>query len=183
MPRANKAISVLLSLPLLAPLPAGAAGSYVALDVMFPEYKESNTGFDTLRPTALAVRYGHRLTRALALEGRAGTGISSDSDSRLATTVDLSIDSVVGLYVRAATAPESDVALYALAGIATARVDAGDATSGSTIDGGTATDLSLGFGLETEISRDFSLSFEFLQIADKPDFDLSALTLGFKLDM
>lgn len=183
MSRSSHAISLLLSLALLAPPAAGAAGSYFALDFMFSEYKENDSGIDTLRPAALSVRYGRHLTPGLALEGRIGTGIADDSDSDLATTVDLSIDSVIGAYLRASIAPERDVALYALAGIARADLDAGDASSASGFNAGTETDLSLGFGLEAEISREVSFSFEFIQLAYKRDFDLSTLTLGLKVDL
>lgn len=186
MPRAIRSLHVLWLIVLWLPVApyANASEAYIALDYLSSEYEAMDPGTDPLRPPALSIGYGRNLSSHVALEARAGWGIGSDDDQGPpGTTVDVSIDSVLALYLRAATAPSRDVMIYALAGMTRTDLSVDASPSSPVITDFQETDLSLGVGVHADISDRLGLSVEYLQIADTGSFDLSALTLGLRFGL
>jgi len=148
-------------------------GLYFGVDVMEVEFE--STGFSNAKPIAVGLSTGYRLNEYLAVEARAGTGLSSDDARAGATPVDIEVDSFYGFHARGIL-PVSDILeLYGSLGYTYAdmkvRFPAGSLT-------GSDNGLSYGVGAALKISYSASVNLEWARMLDGDGFNLDALSLG-----
>lgn len=95
-------------------------------------------------------------------------------------SVELEVDTVLGLYLVGQTTAGGAVSVYGIVGFTlvdfTVDVDGGILGSGS--DSDDESDLSYGFGANFDVSDKVSLNIEFMQYLDKDDFEASAVSVG-----
>ena len=138
-----------------------------------------------LEPTAGVFRIGSMGENGIGFEGRIGVGLSDDdvsaSDPFLGDiSLELEIDTVLGLYLVGETTGTGAVSVYGIVGFTvvdyTVDVDAGILGSGS--DSDDESDLSYGFGANLDVSDKLSLNIEFMQYLDTNDIEASAISVG-----
>ncbi len=138
-----------------------------------------------LEPTVGIFRIGSMGDNGVGFEGRIGVGISDDDVSATDPflgdiSLELEVDTVLGVYLVGQTTTDSAVSVYVIVGFTmvdfTVDVDAG--ILGSASDSDDESDLSYGFGANFDVSDKVSLNIEFMQYLDKDDFEASAISLG-----
>lgn len=172
---------LLMSLPLLAiattamagGYPAGAAGSspYVGASIGVLRYDES--GLDTINPSLIIARVGFPLSPYFALEGRLGTGLSSDETAGNS----VSVGTIAGAYVKGSVALAPAFSLYGVAGLGTLSVNRNFGRGDSTNTG-----LSFGVGGDVALPGNLSANFEWTRFPSGNDlgfsYDANVLTAG-----
>ena len=123
--------------------------AYVGASAGLLRYDES--GLNTLTPSVIFARVGIPISSYLAVEGRLGTGISSDESHGFS----VSDGFFGGAYLKGSLALAPTVALYAVAGIASNTLHRNYGVGDSTDTG-----LSFGIGSDVALSRGMSLNFE-----------------------
>lgn len=122
---------------------------YVGASVGLLRYDES--GLSSMSPSAIMLRAGIPLTSFLAIEGRLGTGLSSDQSNGAS----VSVGTFGGAYAKGALALGSDVDVYGVAGIASVNLRR-NFRDGDTTDTG----LSAGLGADVNLARQLALNVE-----------------------
>ncbi len=148
-------------------------GLYFGVDVMEVEFQ--STGFSNAKPISVGLTTGYRLNEFLAVEARAGTGLSGDDARAGGTPVDVELDSFYGFYARGIL-PVSDILeIYGAVGYTYAdmkvRFPGGSIT-------GSDNDISYGVGAALKLSFSTSLNLEWARMLDGDGFRLDALSLG-----
>lgn len=155
---------------------AAMEGTYAGLQ--FGQFKYDQNEVDSVDPTMVVGRFGQSIDQYFGFEGRLGLGLSGDS-----TTVDdekfgVDIDYMLGGYGTARFPISDSIMPYAIAGVTFADFSAdGDDVAGS----GTQTSLSWGIGVEASVSPVASVGLEYMQYFDDSAYDVTALSLGFRM--
>lgn len=144
---------------------------YAGASVGLLRYDES--GLDTITPSVVFARAGLPLSSFFAIEGRLGTGLTSDSTHGFS----VSSGTFAGGYVKGSIALVPNFSVYAVAGIATISLDRnfGD---GSTNDTG----FSGGLGGDIRLTPQLWLNFEWTHLPSGTDagysYDSNLLSAG-----
>ena len=118
-------------------------------------------------PTAILGKLGQRLDDRYAVEGRFGLGVLDDSVS----AVDVSIDSLMGVYLLRYLPMNNTASLYGILGYTQAEVTTSPVgPSQSTRKNGVS------FGIGADLG---SINIEFIQYLDENDFDINAVSVGY----
>lgn len=122
---------------------------YVGASLGLLRYDES--GLDPVSPSLFIARIGLPITPYLAVEGRIGTGISSDNSAGAS----VSVSKIAGAYVKGSLPIMPTFAVYAVGGVATLGVDRNFGDGGATDTG-----LSYGLGGDVSLPRSLGVNFE-----------------------
>jgi opacity protein-like surface antigen len=127
----------------------GETTPYVGASVGLLRYDES--GLATISPSVIFARVGLPLSSFFAIEGRLGTGLSSDETNGDS----VSVGTFGGAYAKGSVAVAPIFSLYAVAGVATVNLhrNYGDGDS-------TNTGFSAGAGGDVRLMRALYLNFE-----------------------
>lgn len=131
---------------------------YVGASIGLLQYDES--GLSTLSPSVLVVRAGLPLTSFFAIEGRLGTGLTSDQTNGNS----VSAGTYGGAYVKGSVALGSEFSLYGVAGLASVNLHR-NFLDGDTTDTG----LSAGIGGDLELMDNLALNFEWTYLPSGSD--------------
>lgn len=145
-----------------------AADPYVGVNWIRATYDES--GFETVNPTALAVRVGAEVNPNLAIEGRLGVGLAEDTVSG----IDLEIDNFYGAYVRGLL-PLGTVTPYGLLGWTKGKATA---SAGSVSVSESDSDLSYAVGVDAWLSKTVALNAEIGRLLKGDGYKIDALSFG-----
>ena len=137
-------------------------------------FEFSADGIPDTDPMAAIGRLGYGVADNFAIEGRLGLGIKDDEIG--SSGDDLEIDEMVGAYVVGHIPVDPDVSLYGLAGFThgSADIDLGNNVSISDDD----ESVSLGVGVEADITDRVSGYVEWVDYIDGSDYDVTALSAG-----
>lgn len=131
---------------------------YVGASVGLLRYDEG--GLSSVSPSVIILRAGIPLSSYFAIEGRLGTGISSDE----ANGNSVSVGTLGGAYAKGAIALTRKFSIYAVAGIASINLHRnfrdGDTTN---------TGLSAGIGGDVHLVHALSLNFEWTHLPGGTD--------------
>lgn len=130
-----------------------APSAYVGLNLGALRYDED--GLDTITPTAAILRLGVPVSRNLAFEGRAGTGLGSTSTNGYGVT----LNSMYAAYVKGSIPLAPTFSLYAVGGVAGVNLKR-DFGVGSTSDTG----LSFGVGADINLGGGAGLNIEWTRL-------------------
>lgn len=144
---------------------------YVGASIGLLQYDES--GLSSLSPSVIMVRAGLPLSSYLAIEGRIGTGLSSDQTNGAS----VSVATYGGAYAKGAIALTPEFSVYGVAGLAVVSLHRnfhdGDTTN---------TGLSAGVGGDLRLERAMALNFEWTYLPSGTDaghsFDSNLLSVG-----
>ena len=147
-------------------LAASEGDTYGGLQYGLVTYSED--GFPDAEPTALVGRYGKFVKDNVAVEGRFGIGLQDDT----VLGIDVEVDTFFGVYGVFHVSSNSDTSLYGVLGFTKGEVTASvPGFSFSQDDSG----LSYGFGVDIN-----SFNIEYMLYLDETDYDVSAISFGFK---
>lgn len=122
---------------------------YVGASIGLLRYDES--GLSSLSPSVLVLRAGIPLSSFFAIEGRLGTGLSSDQTNGAS----VSAGTFGGAYAKGSLALTPKFSIYGVAGIAVMNLHR-NFLDGDTTDTG----LSAGVGGDLKLTEDLGLNFE-----------------------
>ncbi len=122
---------------------------YVGASIGLLRYDES--GAPGFSPSAIMLRAGVPLNQYLAIEGRLGTGLSSDQNNGGS----VGVGTFGGAYAKGSLALGPVFSLYGVAGIASVNLHR-NFRDGNTTDTG----LSAGIGGDVQLQRSLALNFE-----------------------
>jgi len=181
-----KVVSLIVILSIFGSLYGSRAVADIGGETYFGfQYAQVDEDDLDLEPTVGIFRIGSMGDNGVGFEGRIGVGLSDDdisaSDPFLGDiSLELEVDTVLGLYLVGQTTAGGAVSIYGIVGFTmvdfTVDVDAG--ILGSASDSDDESDLSYGFGANFDVSDKVSLNIEFMQYLDKDDFDASAVSVG-----
>jgi opacity protein-like surface antigen len=144
---------------------------YVGANIGLLRYDES--GAPGFSPSAIMLRAGVPLNPYLAIEGRLGTGLSSDQNDGGS----VSVGTFGGAYAKGSLALGPILSLYGVAGIATVNLNR-NFRDGSTTDTG----LSAGIGGDVQLQRRLALNFEWTYLPGGTDaghsYDSALFSVG-----
>ncbi|MRH77149.1 outer membrane beta-barrel protein [Spiribacter sp. C176] len=129
----------------------------------------------SLEPTVGTLRIGHTVIGGFSLEGRFGTGTSTETETIEGITGDFEVETMAGFYGVARGQITPRLALYGIAGATYARAEA---TYGTLKETGDAAGLSWGAGGEIAITPRIHAFIETMRHFDKDDYSSEGLTLG-----
>ncbi len=118
-------------------------------------YKED--GLDTMRPTLIEARIGERISRFFAIEGRIGGSLNSDDANGFSTRV----NAVYAGYAKGILPLAPNFSVYGLGGVAGTQLHH-NYPDFNRSDAG----LSFGVGAELGVSREASLTLEWVRLND-----------------
>ena len=139
-----------------------ASSVYVGASVGVLRYDES--GLATVDPSLLVARIGLPVSPYLSLEGRLGTGLSSDETAGNS----VSVGTIGGAYVKGSLPLGPTFSLYGVAGIDTLSVNR-NFGRGDTTDTG----LSFGVGGDVALPSNLSLNIEWTHLPNGNDVGYS----------
>ena len=149
---------------------------YVGASIGLLRYDES--GIPGFSPSAIELRAGLPLNPYLAIEGRLGTGLSSDHSNGAS----VSVGTFGGAYAKGSIALGPIFSLYGVAGIATVNLHR-NFRDGDTTDTG----LSAGVGGDVQFERNLALNFEWTYLPGGSDvghsYDSSLFSVGVNYDL
>lgn len=137
--------------------------NYLATDVDF--------GFVSVNPGAIETKYGGFVSDNVAIEGRAGFGLTDDS----VNGVDVEVDSILGIYAVYNFQPKGDFNPYALIGYTRGELSA-SSSFGS--DSESENDVSFGLGADFSISDASAFNLEWIQYIDKSGGEVTGFSAG-----
>ena len=178
-----KSRTLLLALPALCALasPAyadiGLTGGfhsmdpYVGASIGLLQYDES--GLSGLSPSVLIARAGLPLTPFFGIEGRLGTGLSSDQTNGAS----VSVGTFGGAYAKGSVALGPEISIYGVAGLATVNLHRNFRDGGTTDTG-----LSAGIGGDLHLMHALALNFEWTYLPSGRDagrsYDSNLFSVG-----
>jgi len=141
---------------------------------MYGGVQYAMTTFDLLgiaeaNPTALVFSIGNKINKNLAIEGRFGIGIGSDTFD--GSPIELEVDTLFGVYAKGIAPVGNDVDLYGIVGYSS--VDLTVPGLGSESE----SDLSFGFGIDIATGKTSSVNLEYINYFDN-EVSLDALSIG-----
>ncbi len=144
---------------------------YVGANIGLLRYDES--GAPGFSPSAIMLRAGVPLNPYLAIEGRLGTGLSSDQSNGGS----VSVGTFGGAYAKGSVALGPIFSLYGVAGIATVNLHRNFRD-----DNTTDTGLSAGVGGDVQLQRSLALNFEWTYLPGGSDaghsYDSALFSVG-----
>lgn len=144
---------------------------YVGASIGLLQYGES--GLPSLSPSVLVARAGLPLSSFFAIEGRLGTGLSSDGTNGRS----VGVGTFGGAYAKGSIALGPEFSLYAVAGIASVNINRNFRDGGATNTG-----LSAGIGGDFRLARALSLNFEWTHLPGGTDaghsYDSNLFSVG-----
>lgn len=169
---------MLIAVPaLFLAVPAAAVEeSYAGLQFGQLKYDQNDIG--SLDPTMITGRFGRSIDRHFGFEARLGLGLSGDSKSVDDESADVDVEYLVGGYGTARLPLTGMLTPYAIAGVTLANFSS---DSDLVTVSGTETSLSWGLGVEASISPLASIGLEYMQYFDDSSYDVTALSLGFRV--
>ena len=151
-------------------LPALAQGLYQQDGYMGLQYNllSQQTSGDDIKPGALQARVGLQFTPNVAVEGRLGYGVQSDTVSGIKVDPEW----VVGAYVKVGLDKSLPVSPYLLAGHSTVT---------STVDGAdmTQSDISYGAGMDINLNDSSAINLEWVKLDEINGYTLSTVNVGY----
>ena len=152
--------------------PSYGNGLYFGASIGELAYKEE--GLDTMHPTIVEARLGQNINPYLAIEGRLGGGLGSDSTNGFTTSVQL----IYAGYIKGILPFSPIFSGYGLAGIAGAQFHRNYPDFDTS-----ATGFSYGVGAELKVAPTTSVTLEWARLTDGTNFGYyftaDQLTLGF----
>ena len=139
---------------------------YVGASIGLLRYDQSVV--PTLSPSAIVFRAGLPLDSFLAIEGRVGTGLSSDQDHGRS----VGLGTYWGAYAKGALGLTPRLSVYGVAGLASVSLNrnfAGDTTN---------TGLSAGIGGDYQVSQALALNFEWTYLPSPSQADSNLFSFG-----
>ena len=138
-------------------------------------------------PTALMGRYGKYIDDNFAIEGRLGIGTDSDTLSITNdpivgnASVEIEIDTLIGIYGVGSHDINENSSIYALIGITNgeATFSAKSSILGNASISESETDLSYGVGANIGITNTAGINLEYISYISKTNFDVTAVNFGF----
>ncbi len=127
----------------------GAFAPYVGASFGLLRYNES--GLSTVSPSLFIARIGLPITSYLAVEGRIGTGVSSDNNAGAS----VSVSRIGGAYLKGSLPILRTFAVYGVAGVGTMSVNRNFGDGGTTNTG-----LSYGLGGDVALPGSLGINFE-----------------------
>lgn len=145
----------------------GNMNPYVGASLGLLRYDES--GLPALSPSALLLRAGLPLSRFFSIEGRFGTGLSSDQTNGNS----VSLGTFWGAYAKGSLSVLPTLSVYGVAGVASVNVhrnfDAGDATD---------TGISVGVGGDLRVAPELTVNLEWTYLPSPSQADSNLVSLG-----
>lgn len=129
----------------------------------------------SLEPTVGILRIGHSVIGGFSLEGRFGTGTSTENATIEGITGEFEVETMAGFYGVARGQITPRLALYGIAGATYARAEA---SAAGITDTGDAAGLSWGAGGEIAITPRIHAFIETMRHFEKDDYSSEGLTLG-----
>ena len=161
--------AALLTTQALAETKDGYFGiSYTSLN-----YEES--GFPDANLSALNLRIGKQYDEVISGELRFGFGVQDDEVSVFGYDAQLSVDTLLGVYLRASVPVEGNFKPYAIVGFNRAELEVnilGNNVSAS------EDDVAYGLGFDVEISNNLDLNVEYANLYDKDGTELRGLNIS-----
>lgn len=165
---------------------ASAADGYMGLDIgqmnmNFTLYDSTGTRFDgDMSSTVSKVRIGVILlpesSTHLSVESHLGFGIAHSNVDINGQEINIELDSLLALYLKADLLTVGPVSMFGLVGYSTAQTNEWIATE---------SDASFGVGFNYFIDKDWSVQVEYLDVVKRdrdpnigPGFDLSGVSIG-----
>ena len=154
-----------------------ATGNYAGAQYGMATYSE--TGFPDVTPSVLFLRAGHKMSKNLAIEGRIGFGIASDSTTIFGTNLDLKVDNLLSAFAVGSVPVSRNVDVYGLLGLTSGKLTATASSGGLSASASTTeSDISYGFGINISSSKDMSWNAEYVSYINKSGWSLSSLSVG-----
>jgi hypothetical protein len=141
---------------------------YMGVSVSFMDLERDGSSRDA-GINHIEGRVGGFLNDYIALEGRAGVGITGETIEG----IDVDLNYLVGGYVRAGMPLKHQLFPYILLGFTRAEIEA------KGIGSSAETDTSIGVGLDANLDG-LSLSLEYASLVDKNGASLSGMSVGIK---
>lgn len=120
---------------------------------------------------AVGIHGGYQISNVIAVEMRAGMGVTDDSDFN----IDAEIVNYVGVYAKFGIPSDTVVYPYAIIGFTDFEFDF---SNDSLAEGGRDNDFSFGAGLSFNINDTIDLYGEYMRWFDKDDVEIDGFTLG-----
>jgi opacity protein-like surface antigen len=155
---------------------AVAEGNYFGGNFAFIEYSEEGLSGDASL-TALYGRLGTNFSENFSGELRVGLGVGDDSLNVLGTDVDLSLEHMLGLYIRGGVPLGESVFPYAVIGYTRGKFELSASGLGSA--SASESDVSFGLGTDFKLNEGLSVNVEYMNYIDKDGGELSGFALGF----
>jgi opacity protein-like surface antigen len=145
----------------------GNLDPYVGASVGLLRYDE--TGLPTLSPSAVVFRAGLPLSSFFGIEGRFGTGLSSDQTNGNS----VNLGTFWGAYAKGSLALLPAFSVYGVAGVASVALhrnfDAGDTTN---------TGISVGVGGDVRVTPALAVNFEWTYLPSPSQADSNLISVG-----
>lgn len=147
------------------------AGLYAGLDVSQIRYTES-----TVKPKTIAVlgKAGYQFNDYLAVEGRAGGGVSEDTVND-GGPIHVETGALYGVYVKGMLPVAQIASLYALGGYTHGKVTSNDGSGDITSSKGGG---SYGVGAQISLTKQFAMNVEWAHLYKGDGLKVRGLTLG-----
>ncbi|SFM67884.1 porin family protein [Marinobacter zhejiangensis] len=135
---------------------------------------------DTFNYGHLSFRIGGRLNDYIAIEGRAGFGVTDDSISGNGAEVTVETKRSIGGYVLAGIPNQTPVYPYVILGYTGIKSEVTASVYGATVfnDSGSDDDVSYGVGANVSITERSDFNLEYLVLYEDSEVEISALTAG-----
>ncbi|MBR7890108.1 porin family protein [Marinomonas sp. A79] len=158
-----------------------AENQYVGGSLAFAEYSEDGVD-DDASLNVLIGRFGTYLNENFAVEARLGMGVGDDSVSASNGTddvsIDLELDHMYGLYIRAGQQVENFYP-YAVAGMTKGKLSLSAKVNNSSVSiSDSASGFSYGFGTDFDLGNNLALNFEYMNYIEKDDYQFDAFSFG-----
>lgn len=172
-----KAFVVAFSISLApATLLASESKNYAEIGYIQINYEEPGFNFNH---GMVGLRVGHNFTENFAVEGLLATNTGNATIYVGLTPVNVSVQSAVGLYLKASTTPSNNFSVYGRAGFTHGRIDAA-----SPFGRAWASDTgpSVGVGFQFDIDKSAYLALDYTLYYMKNDVDIfgPSLNIGFR---
>lgn len=127
-------------------------------------------------PIAAIAKLGYNVVDFIAIEGRVGAGLTSDSNTLWGEEVDVELDMLAGLYaVGRVPLAESNISLYGVLGYT--YIEASEEVLGFSATA-YESGVSYGAGLQAQLTPTVSANLEYMSYLDKSDYDITAIGVG-----
>jgi len=154
------------------------------LDVGYSSINYSDSLYSR-KPTALRLVYGQNTTENLGWEGLIGLGLTTDNAAGVvnpANTVGVKVPTTYGLYAKGYVKPSDSFEIFGRLGWASIGRDltctGPTCTSSGVTDSSTGASLSYGAGLRFKVTKDWSISTDYMSYYNRDGVAFNAMTIG-----
>lgn len=135
----------------------------------------------SLKPTGIRAVYGKNTSENFGWEGLLGLGMNEDSARFTSATVGLKIGTILGLYGKGHIKPSESFEIFGRLGYASVSRDAtctpvASCTTASAKETGNS--ISYGAGLRYEITKNISISGDYMSYYNRESISINATTIG-----